>query len=144
MAEAQMTIAQAEAHLDNLAISDNQRRVAEAQINEAKAKAEDMATTAADGYVEEAQARFEPISTDLCAARDGYAELIKEARLGRLTARDFNDRLNSLRQTHRSAVSAVEDFAATAERVEHIETDPIAYGEHIFNVTPMVRPTFDF
>ena len=137
-------IAAAEARLSGLVLSDNQRSIAEGQVAEAKAKAEDMATTAADGYVTEAQARWEPISADLCAARDGYAELIKEARLGRLTAREFNDRLNSLRQTHRSAVSAVEDFAATAERVEHIEADPVAYGEHIFNVTPMVAPTFDF
>ena len=103
-----------------------------------------MATAAADGYVNAAQERWEPISADLCAARDGYAELIAEARLGRLTAREFNERLNSLRQRHRSAVAAVDDFATTAERVEQIEADPVAYGEHIFSVTPMVAPTFDF
>ena len=137
-------IAAAEARLSGLVLSDNQRSIAEGQIAEAKAKADEMATTAADGYVEEAQAQWEPISTDLCAARDGYAELIKEARLGRLTARQMNERMQSLRQVHRSAVSAVEDFAATAERVEQIEADPLAYGEHIFTVTPMVAPTFDF
>lgn len=134
----------AEARLSGLVLSDNQRSIAEGQVAEAKAKAEDMATAAADGYVNEAQERWEPISEDLCAARDGYTELIKEAGLGRLTAREYTDRLNSLRQRHRSAVSAVEDFAATAERVEEIEADPVAYGEHIFSVTPMVAPTFDF
>lgn len=139
-----LTIAQAEARLADLPVSDNQRRAAEAQINEAKAKASEMATAAADGYVAEAQERWEPISADLCAARDGYGELVKDARLGRLTAREFNDRLNSLRQTHRSAVAAVEDFASTAERVEQIEADPIAFGEHIFKSTPAIRPTFDF
>lgn len=142
--EAQMTIAQAEAHLADLPLSDNQRRAAEAQINEAKSKAEEMATQAADGYLDTAQKQWEPISTDLCAARDGYAELVKEARLGRLTAREFNDRLNTLRQSHRAAAAAVEDFATTAERVEQIESDPIAFGEHIFNSTPAIRPTFDF
>ena len=79
-----------------------------------------------------------------CGVGDGYGELIAEARLGRLTAREFIDRLNSLRQRHRSAVAAVEDFASTAERVDQIEADPVAYGEHIFSVTLMVAPTFDF
>lgn len=139
-----MNIAQAEARLADLTLSDNQRRDAEAQINEAKSKAEQMATQAADGYVSVAQERWEPISADLCSARDGYAELVADARLGRITAREFNDRLNTLRQTHRSAAAAVEDFATTAERVEAIEADPVAFGEHIFNSTPAIRPTFDF
>ena len=139
-----LTIAQAEARLADLPLSDNQRRAAEAQINEAKTKAEEMATQAADGYVSDAQERWEPISTDLCAARDGYAELVKQARLGRLAAREMQEQMNSLRQTHRAAVASVDEFGTTAERVEAIETDPVAFGEHIFNSTPAIRPTFDF
>lgn len=142
--ETRLTIAQAEEFVAATPMSDQRRAEAERQIKAAKSEATRVAESAIAAEVERVQYEFTPLSEDLCRARDDYATLIKAGALGQLTAKEFNERLNAVRRDHRSRVRALDELAVTAERVAGIEADPVAYTEHIYNVTPMVRPTFDF
>ena len=139
-----MTIGMAETYVVSTPMSDQRRAEAERQINEAKQEAVRAAQATVDEEVSQAQESFAPLSADLCSVRDDYATLIKAGELGQLTAKEFLNRMNAIRLQHRSHMRQVQRWEEATQRVVAIEGDPVAYTEHIYNVTPLVRPTFTF
>lgn len=139
-----MTITQAQQYVEMTAMSDHRRAEADSQIGAAIGTATQLAQATVEEVVAEWQQDFAPLSADLCSVRDDYAKLIKAGELGQITASEFNQQMNAIRRTHRGYARAVDSCAESVIKVTAIEDDPIAYAEHIFNVTPMVRPTFTF
>jgi hypothetical protein len=139
-----MNIAQAQQYVEMTPMSDQRRAEADRQIAAAVQQATAVAQITVDELVAEWQEDFAPLSADLCRVRDDYAALIKAGELGQVTAREFNQRMNAIRRDHRGYARAVDSLREAVEKASVIEDDPVAYAEHIFNVTPMVRPTFTF
>lgn len=132
----QCTIGQAEAAIAGFGgLSDQQRRAYDAEINEAKQRATQVAIDEAAGLAESVRVERDDLMRSLCEVRDGLA-----------TAKAEGDRtlMNDLRIRHQSLLNKVAEVERLAEQVEAIEADPVAYGDALFAKYPQTRPNFTF
>lgn len=141
----QRTIASATEALDGLAgLSEAERREFTAELStathEASAVAEQMMTERVN---EIAEVREEALA-ELCAVRDGYADLVKQANLGRITAAQYEKALNELRGRQRAGERHMVRIDQALAFVESVEADPLAYADSVYSKYPLTQPTFSF
>ncbi len=141
----QRTIASAAEALDSYTgLSEADRREFTAELatatNNATAIAEQMMSERVN---EIAEVRDEALA-ELCAVRDGYADLVKQAELGRMTAAEYAKALNDLRGRQRAGERHMARIDEALAFVESVEADPLAYADLLYAKYPLTQPTFSF
>ncbi len=83
--------------------------------------------------------------TDGCGIRDDYEQLAKDAATGRLSAKEYQNRLDALNSEGGAFNQRMERLAKKIETVEAIEADPVAYTDALFDKNPALsKPDFSF
>jgi hypothetical protein len=130
------TVTQATVALANLqGLSDVQRHTYQAEVDAARAAAENAGHTEADRIDTSVRDARDGLLTELCAVRDGLA-----------VAQQAGDRqaITQLRRQQQQLMGRVEEIERLAAQVEEIEADPFAYGEALFAKFHHIRPDFTF
>jgi hypothetical protein len=141
---AQYTIGQAEQALASLAVSDNDRRQFQAEIDEAKAAATQSAQREAERIADDVRTQRDGLLQDLCHVRDELARITSAGENGTLDREAYRIALNDLHRRHDNLVGALTEVERQTERVEAIEADPVAFGDALFAKFPGTRPDFSF
>lgn len=114
------------------------------ELQAAVANAVDMAIRYSDQRAHAVEELSEGVFTGP-EVREAYRELNSEGQSGRITAKEYNDRLSGLRQRQRSLERRVGEIAQTADQLDEIETDPAAWADRIFyRRFPLIRPEISF
>jgi uncharacterized coiled-coil DUF342 family protein len=141
----QRTIASATEALDGLpGLTEAERREFNAELTRATAKAQHIAEQMATERVNEVAEVREEALAELCSVRDGYADLIKQADLGRITAAEYEKALNELRGRQRAGERHLTRIDEALAFVESVEADPLAYADSLYSKYPLTQPTFSF
>jgi uncharacterized coiled-coil DUF342 family protein len=115
---------------------------------DALAQAEQRARTRAAKYVgdraAEVEATRDEALKELTSCRDGLDDLAREGKTGRLPASEYNQRLRDLRRRQQAADDQLSEADAIVERIEDIETDPIAWADDIARRLPKLLEEFPF
>ncbi len=115
------------------------------ELHAAHANAVDMAMRYRDQRAQAVDELGEGVVNGLVEVRDAYRELTLEGQSGRITAKEFNDRLSRLRQHQRNLERRVGEIAQAADQLDEIEVDPAAWADRTFYLPfPLLRPEFSF
>lgn len=126
--------------LNPVAFAQFQREI-QAVEGEHVANATRAVDTEAAAFAEE----HRELLTDGCGIRDDYEQLAKDAATGRLSAKEYRERLDKLNQEVPGYSSRAERLAQKINTVETIETDPVAYGDRLYEKMPALqKPDFSF
>jgi len=119
-------------------------RQVQSEVDAAKTEATRFATAVAGDLASTVDVAREDTLMDLCEVRDALAALKKEGESGRLTARAYAAKLDVLRSRQRTAENTISRLAESAENLATIEEDPVAYADHFYDGTPLLKPDFTF
>lgn len=143
----QHTISEAAQLLEDLAPSLNQRQLSalEEELAEVTTATQQRATTYLETRAGELQNDQNAYTEELCRVRDELTALADEGALGRLSAREYDERLRALlarqRRYERLATQADQRIAA----LEELHADPVGwFDQRIHARYPNVRPTFSW
>lgn len=141
----QRTIASAADALDSLpGLTEAERRDFKAELSAATNNATAIAEQMMTERVNEIATVREEALAELCAVRDGYADLVKQASLGRITASEYERALNELRGRQRAGERHMARIDQALAFVESVEADPLAYADSLYSKYPLTQPTFSF
>lgn len=141
----QRTIADAQDTFDALAgLSPADQKAFKAELDTAVREARAVAGRMAQGRVDDVAAVRDDALAELCAARDDFQALKRDADLGRVSARDYESRLRVIQARQRRADRHLADVTDAIALVEAIEEDPVAYAEGLYAKFPSIRPDFSF
>lgn len=142
---AQRTLAEARSVIDQMTgLSPAQQREVAGEVTAAQREARSLADRMCQGRVDDIAAVRDDALAEVCAVRDGFAALKKDADVGRISARDYQKRLHDLQADQRRAERRLADIDQAVEFVAGIEADPIAYAEGVYAKFPLIRPNFSF
>ena len=141
----QRTIASAAEAFDSMSgLSEAERREFQAELSTATANASAVAEQLMTERVNEIATVRDEALAELCAVRDAYADLVKQANLGRMTAAAYEKALNDLRSRQRAGERHMARIDEALAFVESVEADPLAYADSLYSKYPLTQPTFSF
>jgi hypothetical protein len=105
------------------------------QAQEVLAQAEAQARETARGYLDRQEAEVQEVRQtalrDLTEVRDAFDSLVAEGAEGRISAREYAERLDALGQRHARADDALAKAAEQVERFEGVEDDPVGFYDEL-------------
>jgi DNA repair exonuclease SbcCD ATPase subunit len=113
-------------------------------IEAAQRDARDYASRRIDTIEEEVQETYDEAARALTEARDGFEDLERESRSGRISADDYARRLAELREQQVEAEAALSRAEEIVGEVESIEEDPIRWYDEEATRFPNARLLKDF
>ncbi len=117
----------------------------ERELREVEARWHHQAMQVATGEAASFNGEHRELLTDGCGIRDDYEQLAKDAATGRLSAKEYQDRLDALNSEGCAFTQRMERLAKKIETVEAIEADPVAYTDALFDKNPALKkPDFSF
>ncbi len=117
----------------------------EQEVREVEAKWHHEAMQIVTGEAASYAGDHRELLTDGCGIRDDYEQLAREASTGRLSAKEYQDRLDALNSEGDAFNQRMERLAKMIETVEAIEADPVAYTDALFDKNPALsKPDFSF
>lgn len=117
----------------------------EQELREAEAKWHHEAMQVVTGEAASFSGDHQELLTDGCGLRDDYEQLARDASTGRLSAKEYQERLNALNDEGGAFNQRMERLSKKIETVEAIEADPAAYTDALFDKNPALsKPNFSF
>jgi chromosome segregation ATPase len=143
----QRTVKDARAWLELNAIGLNPVAYAqyEQELREVEARWHHEAMQVVTGEATSFSGDHRELLTDGCGIRDDYEQLAKDAATGRLSAKEYQERLDALNSEGGAFNQRMARLAKKIEMVEAIEADPVAYTDALFDRNPpLSKPEFSF
>lgn len=120
------------------------KSAAMSEINRAKARARQFSEGVVQDIANKTDAIRSELLQELCEVRDGYAQLAKDGKAGKLSASEFLQRMNELEGRQASVANDIALVTQDAANAEHIEEDPVTYGDDILSRQPENQFDFSF
>jgi hypothetical protein len=112
-------------------VSDHQANEGRRFLQEAEAKAQEQASKRVTSLEQEFRSIRDDALRKLTEVRDDYEALAAEGSSGRISAQDYQARLQDLRRQQQAAEGRLEDAEKLVDQAEAIEGDPIAYYDDL-------------
>lgn len=140
----QRTVAEARARLDQALphLNEYWRGQYTSLLEESESRAKKQADETVAHREEEVLQLRDAALRELTAARDGFDDLARDGKSGRIPSTLYSTRIAELKAQQTAAEEQLGRADAIAESVERIEADPIAWFSEIQERTPRLKMEF--